>query len=207
MDSLRILIVDDHPLFRSGMTGLLKTTRDMQVVGAAVDGNQAISMAATLQPDVILMDLHLPGMSGIEATRRILQANSNIRILVVTMFEDEHSIFTALRAGARGYMLKDADEDELLQAIRAVGSGEAIFSSSIARRLLNFFSAVQLAPEAQTIPALTEQEREVLRLIAQGDNTTDITRQSGLTPKMVANHTSSILKKLQTTDKVTTTDM
>jgi DNA-binding NarL/FixJ family response regulator len=207
MYSLRILIVDDHPLFRSGMTGLLKTTRDMQVVGAAADGNQAISMAATLQPDVILMDLHMPGMSGIEATRRILQASPNIHVLVVTMFEDEHSVFMALRAGANGYMLKDADEDELLRAIQAVSNGEAIFSPSIARRLLNFFSRVPPSSAPQIIPALTEQEREVLRLIAQGHNTSDIARQSGLAPKMIANLTSSILKKWQTTDKVTTNDM
>ena len=204
MDSLRILIVDDHPLFRSGMTGLLKTTRDMQVVGAAVDGSQAISMAATLQPDVILMDLHMPGMSGIEATRRILQANPNMRVLVVTMFEDEHSVSMALRAGANGYMLKDADEDELLQAIRAVGNGEAIFSPNIARRLLNFFSGPQPSP---TFPALTEQEHQVLNLIAQGSNATDIARQSGLTPKMISNHTSSILKKWQITDKVANRNM
>ncbi|HEX6484729.1 MAG TPA: response regulator transcription factor [Ktedonobacteraceae bacterium] len=204
MDSLRILIVDDHPLFRSGMTGLLKTTRDMQVVGAAVDGSQAISMAATLQPDVILMDLHMPGMSGIEATRRILQANPNMRVLVVTMFEDEHSVSMALRAGANGYMLKDADEDELLQAIRSVGNGEAIFSPNIARRLLNFFSGPQPSP---TFPALTEQEHQVLSLIAQGSNATDIARQSGLTPKMISDHTSSILKKWQITDKVANRDM
>ena len=207
MDQLRILIVDDHALFRSGMTGLLRTTHDMQVVGAAVNGNEAIAMAATLQPDVILMDLHMPGMSGIEATRRILQTSPNIRILVVTMFEDEHSIFTALRAGAHGYMLKDAEEDELLQAIRAVGNGEAIFSHSIARRLLNFFSLPQPSPAPQISPGLTEQEREVLRLIAQGYNTIDIARQLGLTPKMITNHTSSILKKWQITDKMVTTDM
>ena len=207
MDSLRILIVDDHALFRSGMTGLLKTTRDMQVVGAAVNGNEAIAMAASLQPDVILMDLHMPGMSGIEATRRILQANPNIRVLVVTMFEDEHSIFTALRAGAHGYMLKDAEEDDLLQAIRAVGNGEAIFSPSIARRLLNFFSLPQPAPSTPIFPVLSQREREVLDLIAQGFNTTDIARQLGLAPKMIASHTSNILTKLQITDKVANADI
>lgn len=207
MDSLRILIVDDHALFRSGMTGLLRTTPDMQVVGAAVDGNEAIAMAATLQPDLILMDLHMPGMSGIEATRRILQASPNIRVLVVTMFEDEHSVSMALRAGAHGYMLKDADEDELLRAIRAAGSGEAIFSPSIARRLLNFFSLPQPSPASQNLPGLAEQEREVLRLIAQGYSTIDIARQLGLTPEMIANYSSSILKKWQITDKVVTKDM
>lgn len=207
MDSLRILIVDDHALFRSGMTGLLRTTPDMQVVGAAIDGNEAIAMAATLQPDLILMDLHMPGMSGIEATRRILQASPNIRVLVVTMFEDEHSVSMALRAGAHGYMLKDADEDELLRAIRAVGSGEAIFSPSIARRLLNFFSLPQPSPASQNLPGLAEQEREVLRLIAQGYSTIDIARQLGLTPEMIANYSSSILKKWQITDKVVTKDM
>lgn len=189
------------------MAGLLKTVPGMQVVGAAVDGNEAIAMAASLQPDVILMDLHMPGMSGIKATRRILQASPNIRILVVTMFEDEHSAFMALRAGAHGYMLKDAEEDELLQAIRAVGNGEAIFSPSIARRLLNFFSFPQPSLLSPDFPMLSEREREVLGLIDQGHNTTDIARQLGLTPKIIVSHTSNILTKLQITDKVAMTDI
>src|SRR6266566_1756904 len=127
MDSLHILIADDHPLFRKGMRTLLMTTADIEVIGEATTGQEVIELAAKLQPDVILMDLQMPGVNGIEATRQILQASPHIRILVVTLFEDDSSVFTALRAGARGYILKDTKEEEMLRAIRSVGSGEAIF--------------------------------------------------------------------------------
>src|SRR5690348_16436036 len=134
MDRLRILIADDHPLFRKGMRTLLTTTSDIEVVGEATTGQEAIEFAETLQPDVILMDLQMPGINGIEATRQVLHDSPHIRILVVTLFEDDASVFTALRAGARGYILKDAQEEEIVRAIRAVGSGEAIFSPAIATR-------------------------------------------------------------------------
>ena len=132
MDTLRILIADDHPLFRKGMRALLTATTDTEVVGEATTGQEAIELADSLQPDVILMDLQMPGINGIEATRQIVHTSPHIRILVVTLFEDDSSVFTALRAGARGYILKDAKEEEIVRAIRAVGSGESIFSPSIA---------------------------------------------------------------------------
>src|SRR6266566_4877786 len=141
MDSLHILIADDHPLFRKGMRTLLAATAGTEVIGEATTGQEVIELADRLQPDVILMDLQMPGINGIEATRQILQASPHIRILVVTLFEDDSSVFTALRAGARGYILKDTKEEEMLRAIRSVGSGEAIFSPAIATRLMDFFAA------------------------------------------------------------------
>src|SRR2546425_3392459 len=188
MDPLRVLIADDHPLFRNGIRALLSSVQDMEVAGVATKGEEAVALATSLQPDVILMDLQMPGINGIEATRQILHTSPHIRILVVTMFEDDHSVFTALRAGARGYVLKDADEDEILRAIRAVGRGEAIFSPTIAQRLIDFFSAPQPILLPQIFPELTDREREVLGLIAQGHNNNDIARRLGLSLKTVANH-------------------
>src|SRR5438876_10370421 len=201
MDSLRILIADDHPLFRKGMRTLLMATAGTEVIGEATTGQEVIELASTLQPDVILMDLQMPGINGIEATRQILHTSPHIRILVVTMFEDDHSVFTALRAGARGYVLKDADEDEILRAIRAVGRGEAIFSPTIAQRLIDFFSAPQPILLPQIFPELADREREVLGLIAQGHNNNDIARRLGLSLKTVANHVSNIFSKLQVADR------
>lgn len=139
MPHLRILIADDHPLVRSGMRALLQTEEDLEVVGEAATGEEAVTQAATLQPDVIVMDLRMPGISGIEATRRILQMNPHIRILVVTLLAEDDTLFAALRAGAHGYVLKEASEVEVLRAIRAVGEGEAIFSATMAQRLVGFF--------------------------------------------------------------------
>jgi DNA-binding NarL/FixJ family response regulator len=201
MDPLRVLIADDHPLFRNGIRALLSSVQDMEVAGVATKGEEAVALATSLQPDVILMDLQMPGINGIEATRQILHTSPHIRILVVTMFEDDHSVFTALRAGARGYVLKDADEDEILRAIRAVGRGEAIFSPTIAQRLIDFFSAPQPILLPQIFPELTDREREVLGLIAQGHNNNDIARRLGLSLKTVANHVSNIFSKLQVADR------
>ena len=173
----------------------------MEVAGVATNGDETVTMASELQPDVILMDLQMPGISGIEATRRIVKTNPNIRILVVTMFEDDHSVFTALRAGARGYVLKDADEEEILRAIRAVASSEAIFSPTIAQRLIDFFATPQSAVLPQVFPELTEREREILDLIAQGYNNNDIAHRLVLSQKTVANHVSNIFSKLQVVDR------
>lgn len=141
MDTLRVLIADDHPIFRDGMRALLGSVPDTEVVGEAATGDEAIAQAGDLQPDVVLMDLQMPGIGGIEATRRILHASPHIRILVVTMFEDDYSVFAAMRAGARGYVVKGAKPEDMLRAVRSVGSGDAIFSPAIAVRLIDFFSA------------------------------------------------------------------
>jgi DNA-binding NarL/FixJ family response regulator len=199
MDPLRVLIA--HPLFRNGMRALLSAVPGIEVADIATNGDEVIERAASLQPDVILMDLQMPGIGGIEATRRVLHTSPHIRILVVTMFEDDHSVFAALRAGARGYILKDADEDEILRAISAVGRGEAIFSPAIAQRLIDFFAAPHAVILPQFFPELTDREREILLLIAQGHNNSDIARRLTLSLKTVANHVSNIFSKLQVADR------
>lgn len=200
-EPLRVLIADDHPLFRNGMRALLAADPDTEVVAEATTGEEAIELAASLQPDVILMDVQMPGMSGIEATRRILHTSPHIRILVVTMYEDDHSVFTAMRAGARGYLLKGANPDEVLRAIQAVGSGEAIFSPSIATRLIDFFANLQPTALPQALPELTGREHEILTLIAQGLSNAAIARQLGLSGKTVSNYVSNIFSKLQVADR------
>jgi DNA-binding NarL/FixJ family response regulator len=208
MEPLRVLIADDHPLFRHGLAALLSGEPDFVLVGEATTGDEAIAHAESLQPDVILMDIRMPGINGIEATRRILQRDSQIRILVVTMFEDDASVFTAMRAGVRGYLLKDAQKAEMLRAIRAVGNGEAIFSPAIAIRLMDFFaqgaagsSSTVHGASVQAFPELTEREREILTLIAQGHNNTEIATQLVLSPNTVRNYVSSIFSKLHVTDR------
>jgi DNA-binding NarL/FixJ family response regulator len=201
MDSLRILIADDHPLFRKGMRTLLTATAEIEVVGEATTGQEVIELAASLQPDVILMDLQMPGINGIEATRQIVHTSPHIRILVITLFEDDASVFTALRAGARGYILKDAKEEEMVRAIRAVSSGEAIFSPTIATRLMDFFAAPLPAVPKAIFPTLTEREREILQLIARGSTNHDIAKHLALSVKTVNNYVSNIFSKLQVADR------
>src|SRR5260370_28046165 len=151
MDPIRILIADDHPLFRDGLRALLESVPDMQVIGEAATGDEALTQAHALQPDVILMDLKMPGMNGIDATRRILNTSPHLHILVVTMFEDDDSVFAAIRAGARGYLLKGAEQEETLPAIRALSHGEAIFGPAIAERLMNYIRSNP--PIAKSRPA------------------------------------------------------
>jgi DNA-binding NarL/FixJ family response regulator len=201
MEKKRVLIADDHPLFRHGIRGLLDATPDFETIGEATSGDEAISQAHELQPDVILMDIRMPGVNGIEATRRILHAHPQIRVLMVTMFEDDASVFTAMRAGAHGYILKDAQKEDLLRAIRAVGSGEAIFSPAIASRMIAFFNTTRPAAPAQVFPELTEREREILDLIAQGLNNGEVAARLVLSSSTVRNYVSNIFSKLQVADR------
>ena len=193
---IRVLIADDHPVFRFGLRTLLKADPMMEVVGEATNGEEAIKLADQLAPDVVLMDLTMPGMNGIEAARHILLKHPQMHILVLTMFEDDDSVFAAMRAGARGYLLKGVDQTEVLRAINAVYSGEAIFSPSIARRLIHYFSTMEKAV-SPVFPELTDREREVLTLIAQGHTNAAIAERLVLSPKTVRNHVSTIFSKLQ----------
>ena len=201
MEPLRVLVADDHPMFRHGMIALLEAAPEFTVVGEAATGDEAVNLATELQPDVILMDIRMPGVNGIEATRRIVYTSPHIRILIVSMSDDDASIFTAMRAGARGYVQKDAQKADMLRAIRAVGSGEAIFSPGIASRLMDFFAEPRPAAPALAFPELTDREREVLALIAEGHSNTEIAARLVLGANTVRNYVSNIFGKLQVADR------
>jgi DNA-binding NarL/FixJ family response regulator len=199
--TIRVLIADDHTVFRWGLRTLLGSEPDMQVVGEAATGIEVLERAAELQPDVILMDIQMPQVNGIEATRRMVEANPHVGVVVLTMFEDDESVFSAMRAGARGYVLKGAPPSEILKVLRAVGDGEAHFGPEIARRLMDFFSAPKPLPPAETFPELTSREVEILDLIAQGHSNAKIAARLFVSPKTVANHLSHIFTKLQVADR------
>ena len=203
MDKITILIADDHPPLRAGLRALLESAPDVVVVGEAGSGAEAVIQASKLQPDVILMDVQMPDVNGIEATRRILHTSPHIAILVLTMFEDDDFVFAALRAGARGYLLKGTMKADLLRAIHAVASGEAIFGAAIARRLMNFFAEVQKPATAlnYVFPELTEREREILNLIASHRSNSEIAHELDIRLKTVRNHVSNIFSKMQVADR------
>ncbi len=202
---IKVLIADDHVFYREGVRALLSNSPEITVVGEASNGEEVIAKAAELEPAIILMDLKMPGMNGIEATRKIIGTQSSVGVLVITMFDDDDSVFAAMRAGARGYLLKDADKDELVRAIVAVDRGEAIFSPAIAHRMIQYFGASYAHPSKKEQPneftELTEREREILNLIAQGHNNTVIASKLSLSIKTVQNYVSSILTKLQVVDR------
>ena len=197
--TIQIIIADDHPVFRFGLRTLLATEPDLEVIGEATTGPEIIDLAAYLSPDLILMDINMPVINGIEATRQILKHHPTVAILIITMFEDD-TIFAALRAGARGYILKGAEGDETLRAIRAAANGEAIFSPAIAHRLRQFF-AVAPASTAIIFPELIEREREILTLIGQGLTNSAIAERLSLSPKTVRNQVSLIFDKLQVSNR------
>ncbi|MBI5290308.1 MAG: response regulator transcription factor [Chloroflexi bacterium] len=201
MDKIRILIADDHPIFREGLRALLASAPETELVGEATTGDEAVALANTHQPDVIIMDIQMPGINGIEATRRIVRMSPHIGILMVTMFDDDPSVFSAMRAGARGYILKGAKHAEMVRAIRAVSNGEAIFSPTIAARMMEFFSGARPAAALQVFPELTDREREILGLIAQGFKNAEIAEKLVLSGKTVRNHVSNVLSKLQVADR------
>jgi len=201
MKTISVLIADDHTLFREGVLAILNTVNDIQAVAEAADGREAVSKAAELEPDVILMDIQMPELNGIEATRLIQQSGLDAGVIILTMFEDDNSVFAAMRAGALGYILKGADQEELLRAIRAVYSGEAIFGPAIATRMMNYFSGLKPDSIQEAYPELTDREREVLDRIARGENNASIAGELSISQKTVRNHVSNIFNKLQVADR------
>lgn len=200
MEPIRVLIADDHPMFRFGLKALIGATSDMAVAGEAASGDEVAALANHLQPDVIVMDVNMPGANGLEATRRILQTSPHIGILVITMFDDD-SVFAAMQAGARGYLLKGAEPEATLRAIRTVANGEAIFSPTAARRVMDYFARRVPDTPVNVFPELTEREREVLGLLAQGLTNAAIAERLSLSAKTVRNHVSNIFSKLQVADR------
>lgn len=196
-EALRVLIADDHDDFRHGLEALLSAAPSIDVVGTASDGAMAVALSLDLQPDVILMDLHMPRLNGVEATARIVQSSPHIGVVVLTMMEDQESVFAAVRAGARGYLLKGARRAEITRAVAAVGAGEVIFGPGIADQVMAYFAAARARPAADAFPELTERERVVLGLIAEGKENGEIARQLSLSIKTVRNHASNIFAKLQ----------
>jgi DNA-binding NarL/FixJ family response regulator len=202
-ESIRVLIADDHPVYREGLARLLDDLADFEVVGAAANGAEAVALAETLAPDVVIMDLRMPGLDGIEATRRITATSPHIGIVVLSMFDDEELIFAAVRAGARGYLLKDADDEQIGAVVRGIARGEAIFGPGTAQRLLTLLATTTDRPErpADVFPQLTAREHEVLELLAQGRNNTDIAATLFLSERTVRNYVSNIFTKLQVADR------
>lgn len=197
---LKVLIVDDHPIFRKGLRALLASQPQFTLAGEATSGSEAVRFAAELQPDLVLMDLQMPDGDGIGAIRQIIDMQPESHILVVTMFDNDESVFAAMRAGARGYVLKDMDDEEMTRALLAVGHGEAIFSAAIARRMIRFFD-LRPAVAPSLFPELSDSERKVLQLIAQGESNQVISERLALSPKTVRNYISSIFGKLQVADR------
>jgi DNA-binding NarL/FixJ family response regulator len=199
--STRVLVADDHTLFRYGIKAMLANAEDFEVVGEAASGEEVVEKVAQTRPDVILMDIQMPGINGIEATRRVLEKYPSIGVVVVTMFEDDDSVFAAMRAGARGYVLKGADAEEVLKVVGAVAEGEAHFGPEIARRLMAYFSAPKPAAPSEAFPELTAREAELLDLIARGLNNAEIAKQLYVSQKTVRNHVSNIFLKLQVANR------
>ena len=199
---IRVLLVDDHPVVRRGLAALLGTLDDFEVIGEAEDGETAVRQAQLDRPDVVLMDVRMPGMGGVEATRRIREAVPEVAVLVLTMYDEDATVFTAMQAGARGYLLKGAEQDEIADAIKAVARGQAIFGPGIAVRLLEHFAhPPPLVAADEPFPELTPRERAILGLLSQGRRTTEIAATLHLSPKTVSNNLTTIFVKLEVTDR------
>jgi DNA-binding NarL/FixJ family response regulator len=196
-DPIRVVVVDDHPVVRRGLSALLNSLPDVEVVGEAADGEAAVREVQLCAPDVVLMDVQMPGTDGIEATRRLGTAMPGVAVLVLTMYDDDTTVFTAMQAGARGYLLKGAEQDDIARALRAVAAGEAIFGPGVAARVLAFFNGAAPSSPDPAFPELTERERQILAQLAAGLRTAAIAANLHLSPKTVSNHLTAIFAKLQ----------
>jgi DNA-binding NarL/FixJ family response regulator len=200
-DSIRIVVADDHPLFRAGLRALLDSVHDTDVVGEAATGRDAVNAALSLQPDVVVMDINMPDLNGIDATRQIIDGGGDVNVLVMTMHDDDEAVFAAIRAGARGYLLKGAAQDETLRAIRSVANGEAIFSPRIAAGLQRFLASAPRVDPAAAFPQLTDRELEILQLLAQRRTNAQIAAELYLSQKTIRNYVSAIFGKLRVADR------
>jgi DNA-binding NarL/FixJ family response regulator len=198
---VRVVIADDHPMFRYGLKAALASSDEVVVVGEAADGRELLAVAERTAPDVILTDLAMPALDGAEATAAILARNPQAAVLVITMHEDNDALLRAMRAGARGYLLKGADRTEIIRAVLAVASGEAVYGPAVARRITEFFTGAQREQTVKAFPGLTDRERQVLDLVAAGCGNHDIARRLALSEKTVRNHVSAIMVKLQVRDR------
>ncbi|MGY1745388.1 response regulator [Blastococcus sp. SYSU D00695] len=207
MEPIRVLLVDDHAHFRAGLRSLLATAPDLEVCGEAASGEEALAVVGRTAPDVVLLDLGMPGMGGVAATERLVAASPHARVLVLSMSDDDDSVFAALRAGARGYLLKGAGRAEILRSVRAVAEGEAIFGPSIALRLAAFFATPPTEPSRPPFPELTAREREVLDLVARHRTNPQIADALGVSSKTVRNHVSNVFAKLQVADRATAAEL
>ncbi len=198
--TVRIVLADDHPVVRGGLRALIATIEGLEVVGEATDGDSAVREVQLLRPDVVLMDVRMPGVGGVEATRRIREKTPETAVLMLTMYDDDATVLTAMQAGARGYLLKGAEQGEIVGAIHAVVAGQVIFGPGIAGRVLEYFAAPPV-PAAEPFPELTAREREILDLLASGRRTSAIAERLFLSPKTVSNHLTSVFAKLEVADR------
>ena len=197
--TIRVVVADDHPIVRAGLVALLASLPDLEVAGVAADGREAVRSVVTTKPDVALLDLKMPVLDGLAATRELARVAPDVAVLVLTMHDDDESVFAAMRAGARGYLVKGVEQDDIARAIRSVAAGEAIFGPGVAQRVLGLVHAPR--SEGLVFPELTPREHEILDLLAAGLNNAAIAQRIGVAPKTVANNVSSIFAKLQVADR------